>query len=115
VLRGCTRSCLSSCTRRGGNGLVDGTDRSFHVRALKGPNTGSSPVDRAGTDSVHHVITEGRGIPPAASLTGGDRHDVTQFLRAAGWPCGAGICQATAAQGRLMIRTRSRRALVWWW
>ncbi|WP_197699092.1 IS5 family transposase [Micromonospora inositola] len=51
-----------------------------HVRALKGgPKTGPSPVDRARTGSKHHVITEGAGIPLAVSLTGGNRHDVTQL------------------------------------
>ncbi|MCC3331563.1 IS5 family transposase [Nocardia abscessus] len=55
---------------------VDGS----HVRALKrGPKTGPSPVDRARTGSKHHVICEGGGIPLAVTLTGGNRHDVTQL------------------------------------
>ncbi|WP_426514666.1 IS5 family transposase [Dactylosporangium sp. McL0621] len=57
--------------------VIDGS----HVRALKGgPKTGPSPVDRAKTGSKHHVITDGAGIPLAVSLTGGNRHDVTQLL-----------------------------------
>ncbi|TMM35432.1 MAG: IS5 family transposase [Actinobacteria bacterium] len=57
--------------------VIDGS----HVRALKGgPKTGPSPVDRAKTGSKHHVITEGAGIPLAVTLTGGNRHDVTQLL-----------------------------------
>ena len=56
---------------------VDGS----HVRAMKGgPKTGRSPVDRGRTGSKHHVITEAHGIPLAATLTGGNRHDVTQLL-----------------------------------
>ncbi len=41
---------------------------------------GPSPVDRARTGSKHHVITDGGGIPLAATLTGGQRHDVTQLM-----------------------------------
>ncbi|WP_373297158.1 IS5 family transposase [Streptomyces brasiliensis] len=44
------------------------------------PKTGPSPVDRARTGSKHHLITEAHGIPPAASLTGGNRNDVTQLM-----------------------------------
>nr|WP_143061164.1 IS5 family transposase [Saccharopolyspora shandongensis] len=56
---------------------VDGS----HVRALKGgPKTGPSPVDRARIGSKHHVIVEGGGIPLAVTLTGGQRHDVTQLM-----------------------------------
>jgi hypothetical protein len=46
----------------------------------RGAKTGPSPVDRARTGSKHHVITDGRGIPLAATLTGGNRHDVTQLM-----------------------------------
>jgi transposase len=57
--------------------VIDGT----HIRALKGgPKTGPSPVDRARTGSKHHVITEAHGIPLAASLTGGNRNDITQLM-----------------------------------
>ena len=37
-------------------------------------------MDRARTGSKHHVVTDGKGIPLAVSLTGGNRHDVTQLL-----------------------------------
>jgi hypothetical protein len=30
--------------------------------------------------SKHHLLVEGRGIPLAASLTGANRHDITQLL-----------------------------------
>ncbi|WP_329538556.1 IS5 family transposase (plasmid) [Streptomyces sp. NBC_01450] len=57
--------------------VIDGS----HVRAMKGgPKTGPSPVDRARTGSKHHLITEAHGIPLAASLTGGNRNDVTQLM-----------------------------------
>ncbi|WP_442877627.1 IS5 family transposase [Dactylosporangium sp. AC04546] len=56
-----------------------------HVRGPEGlPKTGPSssegPVDRARAGSKHHVITDGAGIPLAVSLTGGNRHDVTQLM-----------------------------------
>ena len=37
-------------------------------------------MDRARTGSKHHVITDSGGIPLAVTLTGGNRHDVTQLL-----------------------------------
>jgi transposase len=44
------------------------------------PKTGPSPVDRRKPGSKHHVITDAGGIPLAVSLTGGNRHDVTQLM-----------------------------------
>ena len=38
------------------------------------------PADRARLGSKHHLITEAHGIPPAVSLTGGNRNDVTQLM-----------------------------------
>ncbi|MFE3738305.1 IS5 family transposase [Streptomyces sp. NPDC059134] len=68
---------------RGANALdfsraaVDGS----HIRAPKGdPKTGRSPVDRGRTGSKHHLITDATGIPLAATLTGGNRNDVTQLI-----------------------------------
>ena len=56
---------------------VDGS----HPRALKGgDHTGRSPVDRGKTGSKHHVIVDADGIPLAATVTGGNRNDVTQIL-----------------------------------
>lgn len=56
---------------------VDGS----HLRALKGGDaTGPSPVDRGRTGSKHHVIVDVHGIPLAATVTGGNRNDVTQLL-----------------------------------
>jgi transposase len=53
---------------------------SSHVRAAARPKRGPSPVDLARPGSKHHVLTDGQGIPPAVSLTGGNRNDVTQLL-----------------------------------
>lgn len=44
------------------------------------PRTGPSPVDRARPGSKHHVITDAGGTPLAITLTGGNRHDITQLL-----------------------------------
>lgn len=69
---------------------VDGS----HVRAQKrGSKTGRSPVDRGRTDSKRHLITDATGIPLAATLTGGNRNDVTAT---GGGTAGAG--QARPAQ-----------------
>lgn len=46
----------------------------------RGAHTGPSPVDRGRRGSKHHVITDRHGTPLAVSLTGGNRHDVTQLM-----------------------------------
>ncbi|WP_216915938.1 IS5 family transposase [Nocardia noduli] len=57
--------------------LVDAS----HPRALKrGDHVGPSPVDRAKPGSKHHLITDATGTPLAVTLTGGNRHDVTQLI-----------------------------------
>lgn len=45
-----------------------------------GDRTGPSPVDRARTGTKHHVLTDSGGVPLAASITGGNRNNVTQLL-----------------------------------
>src|SRR5437764_10697893 len=75
------RAAAGRTQRRGQVGLVQGGDRRLACAGLeRRPKTGPSPVDRAKTGSKHHVITEGAGIPLAVTLTGGNRHDVTQLL-----------------------------------
>jgi transposase len=49
------------------------------ARAKRGLQTGPSPVDRGRSGSKHHLLTDAGGIPLAVSLTGGNRHDVTQL------------------------------------
>ncbi|WP_405838484.1 IS5 family transposase [Streptomyces platensis] len=57
--------------------VIDGS----HRQARRGgPKTGPSPVDRARPGSKHHVITDAHGTPLAITLTGGNRHDITQLL-----------------------------------
>lgn len=46
----------------------------------RGDHTGPSPVDRRKPGSKHHLITDGTGIPLAATVTGGHRNDITQLL-----------------------------------
>lgn len=43
-------------------------------------HTGPSPVDRGRPGSKHHLIVDRYGTPLAVTLTGGNRHDVTQPL-----------------------------------
>jgi transposase len=45
-----------------------------------GSETGPSPVDRARNGSKHHLLVDANGVPLAWSLTGGNRHDVTQLI-----------------------------------
>lgn len=46
----------------------------------RGDHFGPSPVDRARPGSPHHLIVDRRGTQPAVSVTGGNRHDVTQLI-----------------------------------
>ncbi|KUJ42912.1 transposase [Streptomyces albus subsp. albus] len=46
----------------------------------RGDHVGPSPVDRARPGSKHHLIVDRHGTPLAVTLTGGNRHDVTQLL-----------------------------------
>lgn len=55
---------------------VDGS----HIRALKGGSRWPSPVDRSRPGSKHHLIVDRNGTPLVVTLTGGNRHDVTQLL-----------------------------------
>ena len=45
-----------------------------------GSETGPSPVDRGRKGSKHHLLVDATGIPLAFTLTGGNRHDVTQLI-----------------------------------
>jgi transposase len=54
---------------------------SSSVRApCGGRDTGPNPTDRRKSGSKHHVLTDAKGIPLAMTLTGANRHDVTQLL-----------------------------------
>jgi len=57
-------------------------DRRWQSRAGEkgGSETGASPVDRGRKGSKHHLLVDATGIPLAFTLTGGNRHDVTQLL-----------------------------------
>lgn len=50
------------------------------ARSFGGDQTGPNPTDRRKSGSKHHLITDGQGIPLAASVTGANRHDVTQLI-----------------------------------
>lgn len=61
--------------------MVAGGRRFLSCAGKKGgAKTGPSPVDRGRSGSKHHLIVDGNGLPLAVSLTGGDRHDVTQLV-----------------------------------
>ncbi|KOX25837.1 transposase [Streptomyces sp. NRRL F-6491] len=53
--------------------------RLAHQGLERGAHTGPSPVDRARPGSKHHLIVDRHGTPLAVTLTGGNRHDVTQL------------------------------------
>jgi transposase len=51
-----------------------------HPGEKGGSHTGPSPVDRGRRGSKQHLLVDGRGLPLACTLTGGNRNDITQLL-----------------------------------
>lgn len=81
VWRRLWQSILSELQAEGKLDWERGVLDSSSVRAGHGgEKTGKSPVDRSKLGSKHHLLVEGRGIPLSVSLTGANRHDITQLL-----------------------------------
>ncbi|MFD9977916.1 IS5 family transposase [Streptomyces sp. NPDC059017] len=81
VWRRLHEALLTELRANGGLDMDDCAIDGSYVRALKGgDHVGPSPVDRARPGSKHHVIVDRFGTPLAVSLTGGNRHDVTQLI-----------------------------------
>ncbi|MFF4450009.1 IS5 family transposase [Streptomyces sp. NPDC001502] len=80
---------------------IDGS----HVRALKGGLTPdlrrSTGAGRGRPGSKHHLTVDRHGTPLAITLTGGNRHDVTQLL-----PLLAAIPPIRGLRGRPRTRPR---------
>ncbi|MGQ7747806.1 transposase [Streptomyces sp. WC2508] len=53
---------------------------SHHQARRSGPKPGRARSTVPGPGSKHHVITDAGGTPLAITLTGGNRHDITQLL-----------------------------------
>ncbi|MFF0476507.1 hypothetical protein [Streptomyces sp. NPDC004284] len=69
--------------RRAGDalGLSCGSVGGSRLRVLKGGDaTGSASVDRGKTGSKYHIMVDVHGMPLAATVTGGNRNDVTRRL-----------------------------------
>ena len=67
--------------RRGGPARLVAGQRGQRQRPGQGGGqaTGKNPTDRGKPGTKHHVVTEARGIPLAAGLTGAERPDETVF------------------------------------
>lgn len=70
-------------------------------RRFWGQQTGPNPTDRRKLGTKHHIITDGQGIPLAFTVTGANRHDVTQLL-----PLVDAIPPVRGKQGRPKQRPR---------
>ncbi|WP_414437219.1 IS5 family transposase [Burkholderia multivorans] len=64
------------------SGQLDLSCRRFFLRAScwSGRKNGPNPTDRAGPGSKHHILVDANGVPASVTLTGANRHDVTQLL-----------------------------------
>ena len=58
-----------------------GVDSSSVRAGHGGEKTGKNPVDRGKLGSKHHLLVEGQGVPLSLSLTGANRHDITQLMK----------------------------------
>jgi len=75
------RSTACGAARAWPNRFGKGNCRQFVCASdVRWKKTGPSPVDRRKLGSKHHLITEQKGIPLAAILTGANTNDVTQLL-----------------------------------
>src|SRR5229473_240124 len=68
-----------SCRRRAGV-VARGGRLQSRAGEKGGSETGPSPVDRGRNGSKHHLLVDATGIPLAWTVTGGNRHDVTQLI-----------------------------------
>jgi transposase len=55
-------------------------DASFAKAPCGGEDTGPNPTDRGKSGSKHHVLTDARGIPLAATVTAANVNEVTQVF-----------------------------------
>ena len=60
--------------------VAGGRRRQSRAGEKGGSETGPSPVDRARNGSKHHLLVDATGNPLAWTLTGGNRHDITQLI-----------------------------------
>jgi transposase len=56
-------------------------DASFAEAPEGGEDTGPNPTDRGKSGSKHHVLTDGQGIPLAATVTAANVNEVTQVFQ----------------------------------
>jgi transposase len=59
-------------------------DASFAEAPDRGEDTGPNPTDRGRSGTKHHVLTDARGIPLAATVTAANVNEVTQVFRVLG-------------------------------
>ena len=78
--RRCTNYCWPSSAPPGCSTWTGCGRRLARARAQRGDHVGPSPVNRGHPGSKHHLIVDAHGIPLAVTVTGGNRHDVTQLL-----------------------------------
>ena len=52
----------------------------FGTCHARGKKTGPNPTDRRKAGSKHHLISDARGIPLAATLSSANAHDITQLI-----------------------------------
>jgi transposase len=79
---GATASCAAHAITDGlANRVVPcGRGQFFGARHARGKKTGPNPTDRRKAGSKHHLISDARGIPLAATLTPANAHDITQLV-----------------------------------
>jgi transposase len=54
---------------------MDGPRQRDRESAKRGPQTGPNPTDRAKSGVKRHILTDGRGVPVSARISGANVHD----------------------------------------
>lgn len=77
----CIRGVAGTIAQGRPAGLVTVCGRFIErARRFGGQQTGPNPTDRRKLGCKHHIVTDGQGIPLAFTVTGANRHDVTQLI-----------------------------------
>jgi transposase len=102
---GCGMTCLNRLKRWHQAGVW----QRLHQLLLSGEKTGPNPTDRGEPGSKHHVVTDGHGIPLAASLTGANTNEVTRAPHGSGLGVARWVVERTVSWlhgfRRLRLRT----------
>jgi transposase len=75
-----SRVAHATASRLANRVVTRGRGQFFGACHARGKKTGPNPTDRRKAGSKHHLISDARGIPLAATLTSANANDITQLV-----------------------------------